>query len=571
MRLARTITHPGVCRVYDINEVAGDQFISMEYVDGENLKTLLTRIGRLPGDKAADLARQLCAGLAAAHAKGVLHRDLKPANVMLDGQGRIRINDFGLAALHDQVRGAEIRVGTPAYMAPEQFSGAGVSVRSDIYSLGLVLYELFTGKLALDPSALADAHVSSRPSAPSNFVPDISLPAERAILRCLELNPADRPASVLELEAALPGGDALRLAQELGETPSPTLVAAAGQKGISRRGAAASLVAFMVLLAAAVALGSRTHPLCKSSSTKPPAVLEEKAREHLAAGGLVPRAWEVHGFTGSLPPEHAHWPVVPVARSAVDPSEVLFWYRSCPTPLIPVDAERLVFGGGRTTLDDPPFSEPEEAARVLNVGGKLRAARFAPLPGGTRETVPNWNAWHASAGLDPNSLVLSETDPHLPVLADRRWAWRGMWPADPARALRVEAAAYHGQPVWYEVLDSTPDTGASAELADALRRHTLVTVTSFIVAAGLLVIALPLTRLNLLRGRSDPRGATRLAVWVSLASRSRRLQQRRAAHWRVHRAVADTQHRAAAPRAAARGIGRGRCRIVTGNLPRAAG
>ncbi|MCH7781392.1 MAG: serine/threonine protein kinase, partial [Acidobacteria bacterium] len=113
-----------------------------------DLATLLRRIGRLPEDKALQIARQLCAGVAAAHEEGILHRDLKPANVMIDGRGRARITDFGLAGLAEGISGADVRAGTPAYMAPEQIAGTGVSVQSDIYSLGLVLYELFTGKAA---------------------------------------------------------------------------------------------------------------------------------------------------------------------------------------------------------------------------------------------------------------------------------------------------------------------------------------------------------------------------------------------------------------------------------------
>ncbi|MGH9810559.1 MAG: serine/threonine-protein kinase, partial [Terriglobia bacterium] len=148
VRIARQVSHPNVCRVYDIGEAEGSAFISMEYVDGEDLGSLLRRIGRLPHDKAVEIGRKLCAGLAAAHAKGVLHRDLKPANIMIDGRGQVLIMDFGLAALADQVAGAEVRNGTPAYMAPEQLAGKEVSERSDIYALGLVLYEVFTGQRA---------------------------------------------------------------------------------------------------------------------------------------------------------------------------------------------------------------------------------------------------------------------------------------------------------------------------------------------------------------------------------------------------------------------------------------
>jgi serine/threonine-protein kinase len=116
VRIARQISHPNVCRVYDIGEAEGVTYLSMEYVDGEDLASLLRRIGRLPQDKALEIARQLCAGLAAAHDKGVIHRDLKPANIMLDGKGHVRISDFGLAGVAEHIR--DIRSGTPTYMAP---------------------------------------------------------------------------------------------------------------------------------------------------------------------------------------------------------------------------------------------------------------------------------------------------------------------------------------------------------------------------------------------------------------------------------------------------------------------
>jgi serine/threonine-protein kinase len=120
VRIARQISHPSVCRVYDMGEIEGTPFISMEYVDGEDLRSLLRRIGRLPGDKALEIARRLCAGLAAAHGTGGLHRDLKPANILIDGEGRVRIMDFGLAAVATEIEGPDVRSGTPAYMAPEQ-------------------------------------------------------------------------------------------------------------------------------------------------------------------------------------------------------------------------------------------------------------------------------------------------------------------------------------------------------------------------------------------------------------------------------------------------------------------
>ena len=127
MRIARQVSHPNVCRVYDIGEIEGMPFISMEYVDGEDLASLLLRIGRLPADKALETARKLCAGLAAAHDRGIIHRDLKPQNIMMNKRGDVVIMDFGLAAIADQLSGAEVRNGTPAYMAPEQLRGSEVT------------------------------------------------------------------------------------------------------------------------------------------------------------------------------------------------------------------------------------------------------------------------------------------------------------------------------------------------------------------------------------------------------------------------------------------------------------
>jgi serine/threonine protein kinase len=132
VRVARQVSHPNVCRVYDIGEVDGMPYLSMEYIDGEDLASLLRRIGRLPADKALETARKICAGLAAAHDRGVIHRDLKPQNIMMNKRGEVLIMDFGLAALADSLTGIEARNGTPAYMAPEQLKGAEVTSRSDI-------------------------------------------------------------------------------------------------------------------------------------------------------------------------------------------------------------------------------------------------------------------------------------------------------------------------------------------------------------------------------------------------------------------------------------------------------
>jgi len=223
VRIARRVSHPNVCRVYDVGEADGMPYISMEYVDGEDLASLLQRIGRLPGDKALEIARKICAGVAAAHDKGVIHRDLKPANIMLDRRGNVVVMDFGLAAVADQLRGAEARSGTPAYMAPEQLRGEQVTARSDIYALGMVLYEIFTGKRAYEAANMAELirlQESAQITSMSSIAAETDPAVEKAIRRCLDPDPAKRPASALMVAAALPGGDPLAAALAAGETPS---------------------------------------------------------------------------------------------------------------------------------------------------------------------------------------------------------------------------------------------------------------------------------------------------------------------------------------------------------------
>ena len=259
VRVARQISHPNVCRVFDIGDADGVPFLTMEYVDGEDLSSVVRRIGRLPQDKTIEISRQICAGLAAAHDRGIVHRDLKPSNLMLDGSGKIRITDFGLAGIAANIQGAEVRAGTPAYMAPEQLSGKEVTIKSDIYSLGLVMYEILTGRRAYDANTMADlmkARESGTVTNPSTLVKDLDPLMERVIMRCVEKDPAKRPGSALQVSAALPGGDPLAAALAAGETPSPEMVAAAGEtEGTKPKLAIAWLATVVILIAICTYLG----------------------------------------------------------------------------------------------------------------------------------------------------------------------------------------------------------------------------------------------------------------------------------------------------------------------------
>src|SRR4051794_23045855 len=185
VRIGRQVSHPNVCRLHDVVEVDGQSFITMEFVDGEDLASLLRRVGRLPSEKALAVARDICAGVAAAHEKSVVHRDLKPANVMIDGRGRARVTDFGLAFAGSH---ANDHAGTPAYMAPEQLAGEPASTASDIYSLGLVLYEIFTGRRPFTSTSTHDLLMRQRAcdyTRPSVVTTDVPAAVERTIARCL--------------------------------------------------------------------------------------------------------------------------------------------------------------------------------------------------------------------------------------------------------------------------------------------------------------------------------------------------------------------------------------------------
>ena len=289
VRMARQVSHPNVCRVYDIDELDGTTFLSMEFVDGEDLSSLLKRVGRFPEDRALEIARQICAGLAAAHERQVVHRDLKPANIMLDGAGKVRITDFGLAG----VSGESLRAGTPAYMAPEQIAGGEVSPRSDVYSLGLVLYEIFTGQRALEGKNLAELIHKREHSGivpPTTIVKALDPKIELAVMRCLKPAIADRPASALAVAAALPGGDPLAAALAAGETPSPEMVAAAGNTDALHPAIGLGLLALVVVAVLAnAALAERYLLYARVPMQKSLDSLADRAKDILARSAIPVR------------------------------------------------------------------------------------------------------------------------------------------------------------------------------------------------------------------------------------------------------------------------------------------
>ena len=208
VRLARKITHRNVLRTFDFGDLEGVKFISMEYVQGYTLKQLINKKGALPMGVGLRIAKQTCAALAAAHEQGVIHRDVKPQNIMLTQSSEIKIMDFGIArpAADRGVTATGLVIGTPDYMSPEQAQGMVVDHRSDVYSAGVVFYEMFTGVLPFSGgSALAIAmrHVQDPPPPPRKVKPDLSAELEQVILRTLDKDPGRRYQKIADLQADL--------------------------------------------------------------------------------------------------------------------------------------------------------------------------------------------------------------------------------------------------------------------------------------------------------------------------------------------------------------------------------
>jgi predicted Ser/Thr protein kinase len=518
--VARQISHRHVCRVYDVAEFEGQHFISMEFVRGEELSSLLKRIGRLPQDKAIEVARQLCAGLAAVHERGVLHRDLKPANIMLDEQGEVRITDFGIAALAEELDQREAMAGTTAYMSPEQLEGHELTTKSDIYSLGLVLYEIFSGKRAFEAATLPELirlrRSDTTPTSLGELVPELDPLVERVVFRCLERDPAKRPASALQVAAALPGGDPLAAALAAGETPSPEMVAAAPKQGGLRPAVAASLFGSVIVLAALLCFLSRDLMLFrKVPLEKSPEVLRDRAAELVKKFGYTGQAAdsaygmavdrEYLNYVHQTDPSPARWQRL----STGQPAAIYFWHRQSPRPFDVPDT-------GEVTEKVPARDLPGMTTLTLDTLGRLRSFYAVP-PSNTSVngslTVPDWSALLKESGLDQAQLQTVSpiwTPPHA---STARAAWAGAYPSQPEFKIHVEAAAFEGRPVYFQIFNTWDTPAAQTVTMARFRQRALIVLLLSVFIIVMLGSALFALR-NVKLGRGDRRGAFRLAAFL---------------------------------------------------------
>ncbi len=402
-----------------------------------------------------------------------------------------------------------------------------MTVRSDLYSLGLVLYELFTGKQAFagtTPAQRLKAQKELTPTHPSSHVEDLDPAVERVILRCLEREPRNRPLSALSVAAALPGGDPLAAALAAGETPSPELVAEAGQAGGLRPLYGwVCLVGIAVLVALQALFMEEGAIQRRVPFDRAPEVLAESARDILRMLGLgSERTDTTQGFSydrdylSYLAKEGGEDPYAPLATA--EQGAVRFWYRESPVPLLP---HRLASMPFTPRSFDPPLTTPGMVMVRLDLAGRLRALEVVPpveRNGVEIRSGPNWAFLFSRAGLDIAEFAPVSARWNPPTFADAVLAWEAAARDGPGSRLRVEAASYAGDPVSFRVVEPWMPSPVVEE--NPWGRPSDVSRSSwgslFHVSVMLLAIlaAALLARRNMRLKRGDRRAAFRLALFM---------------------------------------------------------
>ncbi len=509
VRTARQVAHANVCRIYDIAEEEGHVFLSMEYIDGEDLASVLRRLGRPSREKSIEIARQICLGLAAAHENKVLHRDLKPANIMIDGRGRVRITDFGLAGFLDELEQAEARAGTPAYMAPEQLVSGKVSVRSDIYTLGLVLHELFTGKCVFDTNDIEELkrkHSSGTLSTPSSITDEIDPAVERVIMRCLQEEPEQRPQSVYQVLAALPGSDPLAAALAAGETPSPDLVANARDSGGLRPAVAISLVFAILATLALIYFVTAGTTVMPQRSPARLSVVAEQIMEELGYGDL-PR-YTVSGYDVSFALQSSlrETPQSSVQlRESTWPPRYRYWRRWSDGDFLLTDPHFP-----EDYMIDAPVDRPGRTATIaLDSTGRLLALSVPPALVGSASVTTgeiDWSTIFERAQLNQDNATPIATELTPSVFCDKVVAWRVDLSTEDQDPITVLMGAVGGRPNYFEFVGHQGEVWAS--------HGVIVAEVSYVAFAWIAfsIIMIFLACRNLRAGRVDHSKALRCAL-----------------------------------------------------------
>ncbi|MEM8912145.1 MAG: protein kinase [Planctomycetota bacterium] len=525
VRLSQRLSHPHICRVHDLVDDGEQLFLSMEYIEGEDLSSLLKRLGPLPTAKATELAGQLCQGLAAAHDAGVLHRDLKPANIMIDQRGRARITDFGLAKEHDSISEGEGVVGTPRYMAPEQLRYNQTSVQSDIYSLGLILYEIFAGKQAHASTSLqglSDLHDANAAGMAILQTVELDREITEPIASCLANDPKKRPITVAALANALPGRSALDVAVATGATLSPELLAISGPKGsLKPRTVVGCLALVTGLLLLMSWLSSRS--LASMGSLLPPFEIKQRASQVLDRLQIQRGMYTAvgHEFDRGLLQWHAKAKLLTKPDPVSEPETVYGWYRESRVGIAPLRPDWS--GDVFLQVDEyrPPLQPGSSRLRFRGDGGVQLLIHHPPFraaesnPAAERVAV-DWNAMLSVTGLRPNEIAdLEPIEPHFVAQtpSDRRRSWRLQGRSGLEPELRIDAAALGQTPTYLRVVG--PWTKPENERwTGTLRQNGLITQLMVAVILGLFAGSAYLARRNVFAQTADQVGARRVAAFA---------------------------------------------------------
>jgi hypothetical protein len=408
----------------------------------------------------------------------------------------------------------------PQYMAPEQLQGGVASVKSDVYALGLILFEIFTGRRAVDVKTLPDLmrwHESGTLTTPSSVVRDLDPAIERLILRCLEKDPQRRPGSALAVAAALPGGDALAAALAAGETPSPDmLVAAAEREAMPVPTALAMATAFVLGLAAFVAIAPSAGLAARDPLEKPPAVLADRAEQIFASLGYAGQDID-HASGFAFPGDYPRW--IEQTKQTADrweeirlarPPAIVFWYRTSPRELV---ATRAEFG---VQADEPPEAISGMRSVVLDTRGRLNEFHAVPPQVDTAVAAPAATVWKPlfdAAALDIHAFAPVPPEWTPPSFADERAAWEGPYAERSGLRIRVEAAAYRGRPVSFLIVGPWTRPSRMTPVPKT-RQQIFLNALSFAMYFSVLVAASLIARRNVRLNRGERRTAQRLAVCV---------------------------------------------------------